>query len=193
MDKLPDLEEVKISCTAKDCDNDLHVFRPKRGKWKTLEDEAVCQGCGDKSVDMSVTRARDISHPEAIFTELGREFIRYIFLNRPIDARARRLIRRDQLEGIRDKVRERIEKAIGGEPSVFDGRQTPLNGNVLHYAQHATATCCRRCAWYWYGIPCEGELSAENLAFCEGLINAYLDRREGEIRAIAASEDDDDD
>lgn len=193
MDELPDLNEVKITCSAKDCDKDKHSFRPKRGHWKELDDQGVCQGCGDKSVDMSVTRARDIRRPEAIFTELDREFIRHIYLNKPLDARARRIIRRDQMEGIRAKVHQRIFKSIGQEPDAFDGRRTPLEGNVLHYAQHATATCCRRCAWYWYGIPREGEMSDENLAFCEGLVNAYIDRREGEIRAIAASDEDDED
>lgn len=187
MDKLPDLKEVKITCTIKDCANDHHLYRPKRGEWGELDDEPECQGCGDKSVDMSVTRARDISKPEAIFAELGREFIRYIFLNRDIDARARRLILKYQMSGIRDRVASRIKTAIGRSPDVFDGRQTPLTGNILHYAQHATATCCRKCAWYWYGIPREGPLSTENLAFCEGLIHAYLDKREGEILAIAAS------
>ena len=192
MDELPDLKKVKISCTAKDCDNDLHLFRPKRGGWKELKDDASCQGC-DATVDMTVTRARDLAHPEAIFAELGREFVRYVYLNRPIDARARRLIRRDGIAGLRGKVRGRIETAIGGEPNAFDGRQTPLEGNVLHYAQHATATCCRRCAWYWYGIPLDGKMAEDSIAFCAGLLQAYLDRREGEILAIAGSPPDDDD
>ena len=191
MDELPDLKKVKISCTAKDCGSDLHLYRPKRGEWKALDDQPACQGCGDAEVDMSVTRARDISQPGAIFAELGREFVRYVYLNRPIDARARRLIRRDGMAGIRAKVRERVERSIGQEPNAFDGRQTPLEGNVLYYAQHATATCCRRCAWYWYGIPRDGAMSEESLLFCVGLIDAYLDRREGEITAIAASPPDD--
>lgn len=42
MDELPDLTKVKISCTAKDCGNDKHVYRPKRGEWKELADEAAC-------------------------------------------------------------------------------------------------------------------------------------------------------
>lgn len=193
MDNLPDLKSVKISCTAKDCQNDLHLFRPKRGGWEQLKAEVVCQGCGNTSVDMSITRARDIAQPGAIFNELGREFIRYVYLNRPVDGRARRLIRRDGMAGIRAKVKERMRKAIGGQPNAFDGRQTPLAGNILHYAQHATATCCRRCAWYWYGIARDGEMSEESLVFCERLIHAYLDHREGEILAIAVSPPDDDD
>lgn len=192
MDELPDLKKVKISCTAKDCDKDLHLFRPKRGGWKELKDDVSCQGC-DATVDMSVTRARDLAHPEAIFDELGREFVRFVYLNRPIDARARRLIRRYGMAGTRARVGKRVHTAIGREPNEYDGRQTPLQGNILYYAQHATATCCRKCAWYWYGIPRSGELSASSLAFCEGLLHAYLDRREGEILAIAASPPDDDD
>ncbi|MDP9423339.1 MAG: DUF4186 domain-containing protein [Pseudomonadota bacterium] len=191
MDKLPELEKVKISCSASDCENDKHAYRPKRGQWKALPDEGVCQSCGDTSVDMTVTRARDGSNREAIFHELGREFIRDHFLNKPFDERARRLIRRYGMDGIRERAPSRVASAIGKKPSAWDGRQTKFEGNVLFYAQHATATCCRRCAWYWYGIPREGPLSAEDLAFCTSLVQAYLDRREGEIRAIAASAEDD--
>jgi hypothetical protein len=193
MDKLPELEKVKLSCSASDCENDKHAYRPKRGQWKSLPAEGVCQSCGDTSVDMSITRARDGSNREAILNELGREFIRDHFLNKPFDKKARRLIRRYGMEGIRSRVQSRVASAIGKTPTDWDGRQTKFEGNVLYYAQHATATCCRRCAWYWYGIPRVDPLSAEDLAFCTSLIQAYLDRREGEIRAIAASAPDDED
>jgi hypothetical protein len=193
MDKLPELEKVKLSCSATDCENDKHSYRPKLGKWKKLADEPVCQNCGDTSVDMSITRARDLSNREAIFDELDREFIRDMYLNKPFDAEARRLIRRDGLEGTRARAAKRIASAIGKAPNDWDGQQTSFVGDPLYYAQHATATCCRKCAWYWYGIPREGPLNAEDLAFCSGLIQAYLDRREGEIRAIAASDADTED
>ena len=192
MDELPELEEVKISCTAKDCENDKHAYRPGRGEWKKLPDQAVCQGCGDTSVDMSIPRSRDLSERDAIFGELGREFIRDLYIEKPFDKQARRLIRRYGMDGIRSRVSGRLVSAIGGEPSIFDGRQTKFEGNVLFYAQHATATCCRKCAWYWYGIPKEGPMGEEDMTFCVGLIQAYLDRREGEIRAIAASPPTDD-
>lgn len=192
MDELPNLEKVKISCTAKDCDNDKHAYRPGRGEWKKLPDQAVCQGCGDTNVDMSIPRSRDLNDREAIFRELGREFIRDYYLDKPFDKQARGLIRRYGMVGIRARVSRRLASAIGGEPNDWDGRQTKFEGNVLFYAQHATATCCRKCAWYWYGIPREGEMSDEDMIFCIGLVQAYLDRREGEIRAIAASPPDED-
>jgi len=31
-----------------------------------------------------------------------------------------------------------------------DGKQTPMRGHPVFIAQHATATCCRRCLWKWY-------------------------------------------
>jgi hypothetical protein len=186
MDKLPELEEVKVTCTSKDCDNDKHLYRPKRGEWGKPA-AGVCQGCGDTSVDMSIPRARDFSNPSAIFTELGREFIRDHFLTKAVDKKARRIIRRHGIDVIRSRARGRLKSAIGKEPNAFDGRQTPLTGNILYYAQHATATCCRKCAWYWYGISREGELAEADLEFCHNLVQAYLDRREGEICAIHAT------
>lgn len=192
MDELPTLEKVKVTCTSKDCDNDKHAYRPTRGGWKELSDEAVCQGCGDAGVDMSIPRSRDLDDREAIFRELGREFIRDHYLNKPFDERARRLIRRYGMDGTRTRALGRLVSAIGREPSVYDGRQTKFEGNVLFYAQHATATCCRKCAWYWYGIPREGEMGKADMEFCHGLVQSYLDRREGEIRAIQVSPPDGD-
>lgn len=192
MDELPEIEKVKISCTANDCDNDKHAYRPGRGEWKELSAQPACQGCGDTSVDMSIPRTRDLGAREAIFRELGREFIRDHYLDKPLDERARRLIRRYGMDGIRARVSRRLVSAIGREPSNWDGRQTKFGGNVLFYAQHATATCCRKCAWYWYGISRDDDMSEADMTFCVGLVQAYLDRREGEIRAIAASPPDDD-
>ena len=192
MDELPDLKPVKITCMSKDCENDRHLYRPKRGEWREPS-RGVCQGCGDTSVDMSIPRAKDANNPAAIFKELGREFIRDHFLSKPIDNRARRLIRRDGLDTIRARVAEVLDKCLRKPPDNFDGRRTSLEGNIIHYAQHATATCCRKCAWYWYGIPMDGEMSRRDLAFCVDMVQAYLDRREGEIRAIHGSPADADD
>ncbi len=186
MDEIPPLPPVKVKCTQSECDKGKHCYRPKRGGWKE-ERPGECRSCGDRSVDMSVTRALDASDPAAIFKELGREFIRGHYLDRPIDRRARRLIRRDGVDGTMAKVPALLAKKIGGVPDAFDGRQTKLEGDVLFYAQHATATCCRRCAWYWYGIPREREMTKAELGFCVDMVLAYLNRRDPELKAIEAS------
>lgn len=189
MDELPTFEAVKVKCTASDCDNDKHCYRPKRGQWKEDGVRGECQSCGDTGVDMSVTRAMNASNPEAIFQELGREFIRDHFLNKPIDERGKRQIKREGLAKIRGRVRQHVFSRIGREPNAYDGRQTPLEGSILNFAQHATATCCRRCAYYWYAIPKDGPLTSSELDFCERMMLAYLDRRASELNAIAEPAD----
>ena len=39
---------------------------------------------------------------------------------------------------VASRLRSSVGKAVGG----FDGRQTPMQGRTVYYAQHATATCC---------------------------------------------------
>ena len=186
MDKLPEFEKVKVSCTASDCDNDKHCFRPKRGQWKDDSPRGVCRKCGDDSVNVAIPRNKGDSDLEDIFRELDREFIRHTYFNKPIDKDAARRIKKRGVQATREEVGPLLAKKIGREPNAFDGRQTPLAGNIINYAQHATATCCRKCAYYWYAIPKTGELSSEDLAFCESLVQAYLDQREDELTALVA-------
>jgi hypothetical protein len=42
-----------------------------------------------------------------------------------------------------------------------DGRQTPMRGHPVFTAQHATATCCRKCLARWHGIPAGRPLTDE--------------------------------
>jgi hypothetical protein len=135
---------------------------------------------------MSVTRALDASDPEAIFAQLGREFIRDRFLNAPIDEKGRREIRKHGIDGLKALVARHLRSRIGAAPNMWDGRQTPMEGSVLNLAQHTTATCCRKCLYYWYGVPRNRALDNRELDFCENMVLAYLERRKGELRAIEA-------
>jgi hypothetical protein len=184
MDELPTFEKVKITCSSSDCENGKHCYRPKRGQW---EDESVrgrCQVCGDTSVDMSITRALDANDLDAIFAQLGRELIRDKFLNAPIDEKGEREIRTQRIDGLKARVAGHLLSRIGAKPDMWDGRQTPMKGSVLNLAQHATATCCRKCLYYWYGVPRDRALNDAELDFCERLVLAYLERRNGELQRI---------
>ena len=81
------------------------------------------------------------------------------------------------LQGVLDRVPRHLRSRIGKAANGFDGRQTGLSGNVLFYAQHATATCCRKCVSYWHGIPADRPLDDEEARYCEALVVAYLDER----------------
>ena len=52
-----------------------------------------------------------------------------------------------------------------------------MAGNVIFYAQHATATCCRKCMGYWHGIDPGVPLDDDQLAYCCELVRLYLDAR----------------
>lgn len=55
-----------------------------------------------------------------------------------------------------------------------DGSQTPYWGHPVFTAQHATATCCRKCMFQWHRIPRYRELNEEEKAYCAGLIVAWI-------------------
>ena len=55
--------------------------------------------------------------------------------------------------------------------------QTPFSGNVIYYAQHATATCCRKCIEAWHGIGRECHLTEEEIAYFAELMMHYIETR----------------
>jgi hypothetical protein len=65
---------------------------------------------------------------------------------------------------IEQQVNIRIRKVIGIENPYRDGI-TPLSGNIIFLAQHATATCCRSCMQQWHNFPKHKGLSEKELAY----------------------------
>ena len=59
----------------------------------------------------------------------------------------------------------------------LDGRQTGFSGNTILYAQHATATCCRKCIEAWHGIERENPLTDEEIGYMTELVMYYIQKR----------------
>lgn len=57
-----------------------------------------------------------------------------------------------------------------------DGRQTPMRGHPVFTAQHATATCCRKCLARWHGIAVGRSLSESETAHVLSAIARWLER-----------------
>ncbi len=57
-----------------------------------------------------------------------------------------------------------------------DGRQTPMKHHPVFVAQHATATCCRKCLEKWHHIPKGRELDPEEIEYIVDLIMAWIER-----------------
>lgn len=74
-------------------------------------------------------------------------------------------IRQDVIDILKKNIRERQKN---------DGKQTPYKGHVCFIAQHATATCCRKCLEKWYKIPKNKVLSNQEVWFFTDIIMTWI-------------------
>jgi Domain of unknown function (DUF4186) len=170
--KPPPLE---IKCTSTDCENDLHCF--KQLKKMTPDQRGKCRDCGADLVDWKRLHRRDRGDAANTFDALQHEMIRHYFFHRPVDDAAMRHAQRKGRDQLKDSARDRLRKYLAVAEPPRDGRQTPLEGNVIYYAQHATATCCRTCLEYWHNIPKGKPLTEAEFDYCVGLVDLFLDEK----------------
>lgn len=174
-----ELEPLKISCTASDCENDLHCFKATRKM--SDEDRGKCRECNADLVDWDRLHSRKIGDAKYTFEALKHEKIRHYFFHIPIDQKAINHARRKGRTNMIDAIRTRLGKYLAVAEPNRDGQQTPFQGNTIFYAQHATATCCRTCLEYWHDIPKGRPLTEQELNYCIQLIEYYMDERIPEI------------
>lgn len=167
---------LKVSCTASDCGANLHCFRADR-RLKKLNHEGACRSCGAELIDWSRIQGRAIDDVTFTFSQLRLEFIRHHYWHIEFDEKALKTARRKGRAAVYEAAHRRICTSVQKGDNPFDGRQTPLTGNVIFYAQHATASCCRKCIEYWHGIPQGHDLSAAEVAYLHGLVVRYLNER----------------
>jgi len=87
------------------------------------------------------------------------------------------------IQQLRADAEKRITKYVGpASKDIFrDGTQTPFSGNIIYYAQHATATCCRKCAEEWHGIDRNRPLTEDEIKYMVDLIILYIEKRTPEL------------
>jgi len=168
------LEPLKLSCTRTDCDSGLHCFREsrKRARYPT----GSCQQCGAVLVDWGRVRQRNILDVAHTIKELKTEWIRHYFWHTEFSQRATNYALRKGRIGLRLAAEKRVRSSVGVKHAL-DGRQTPWDRDILCYAQHATACCCRRCLEYWHGIPPNQPLSEEQITYFADLCLWYVFER----------------
>lgn len=166
---------LEIKCTSTDCDNDLHCF--KQLKKMTPDQRGKCRDCGADLVDWKRLHRRDKDDAEHTFEALQHELIRHHFFHRPVDDHAMRHAQRKGRDQLKEAARDRLRKYLAVAEPPRDGRQTPLEGNAIYYAQHATATCCRTCLEYWHDIPKGRPLTDAEFDYCVSLVDLFLDEK----------------
>ena len=170
---------LAIKCTDTDCDNDLHCFKQLRKM--TTNERGRCRACGADLVDWKRIHQRNLLDVNHTFEALQHELIRHHFFHRVIDETAVQHAQRKGRIRLKNAARARLTNYLAPAEPPRDGRQTPMQGNAIFYAQHATATCCRTCLAYWHDIPKGRSLTVEELDYCARLLDLYLDRRLPEL------------
>ncbi len=81
------------------------------------------------------------------------------------------------LDTIADHARQFIDTRVADAFPKNDGKQTPMRGHPVFIAQHATATCCRKCMQKWHGIKKGRALNETERAFVRDLIMVWIERQ----------------
>jgi hypothetical protein len=175
--KKKKLAPLKITCTSTACDDGLHCFKQAKNKGKEHVSGGKCRDCGVDLVDFPRVQKRKFKDLEYTFKSLKYEMIRHRFWHLGIDPKAVNYARRKGITALRIAAEKRIRNSVGPAIPWHDGTQTPKSGNPLYYAQHATATCCRKCIEYWHGVETGRDLSQEEIQYFTALVNMFVEDR----------------
>ena len=91
-----------------------------------------------------------------------------------IATKGRQTIREHAFQFINSRIAPAIPKN--------DGKQTPMRGHPAFIAQHATATCCRKCIQKWHGIEKGRALNEKEIDYILALIMGWIERQINEKR-----------
>src|SRR6056297_702843 len=77
---------------------------------------------------------------------------------------------------IREHARDFVLNRLAPAHPRNDTRQTPFRGHPVFTAQHATATCCRKCLAKWHGVEKGRPLDEQEVEYVVDLLLAWLAR-----------------
>lgn len=143
----------------------------------------TCRACGADVVDWELCHANDPLSVERLVAEMRKELIRDVYWREALPERIVTLALRRDPQALRESQRRMlIRELIPAEPENPWLRKrtyfaTHRDARIVHCAQHATATCCRRCLELWHGIPRERRLTDWELSYVESLTWLYATER----------------
>ena len=85
-----------------------------------------------------------------------------------------RYLQEKTLPVILQHAQEFLLDRIAPERPKNDGKQTPMRGHPIFVAQHATATCCRRCLKKWHFIAQGTALNDEQIDYIVAILKRWL-------------------
>lgn len=181
--KVAELTVLDVTCGTTKCSEGFHCYCKKKTALRKFGQERVCKECGADLIDWQRVHKNNINDSEFVFEEMKTEIIRHVFWHTPIqiDALIGTYLRGK--EATRGAAFKLLKARIGKYNSYIDGRQTPMGKEeLINYAQHATATCCRQCLEAWHNIDMEKPLTEKELDFCIDLVMKYIETRVSDLK-----------
>ncbi len=176
-----ELKPLKLKCTSSDCKNGHHSYRPTP-KQKAANTVGQCRSC-DETPPFEWERLHKLDPEDLDYTiaALKNELIRQHYWTNEIPQQVENYARRKGVKGMEAAVEKRIRNSMSPPANDFDGRQTPAEDstkvNAVHFAQHATASCCRKCMEYWYGIPRDRSLTESEISYLSRIGMRFISER----------------
>ncbi len=85
------------------------------------------------------------------------------------------------LDTIKSHAQDFIAKRVAPSFVSNDGKQTPMKGHPVFIAQHATATCCRKCINKWHKFPIGTQLTQEQQDYIVDLIMKWIKKSQSDF------------
>ena len=166
-------DERKYNPSESRCMEGLHTFF--RTTLFNQKGRPCCRWCGVDCVDWQLLHHRDQLALDSVIVELRKEYWRDTWFRRTIDVRTKNHALRKGKKMLREYANNHIRSSVGPAWPYRDGFQTPYANNVVFYAQHAVAACCRNCIEMWHGISKGKELTNQDIAYLTELVMKYVD------------------
>ncbi len=85
-------------------------------------------------------------------------------------------LREKGIDTVMEHARVFIDERLAPADIPNDGRQTPMRNHPAFIAQHATASCCRKCLMKWHGIPAHAHaLTGEEKEYVLSLLRRWME------------------
>jgi hypothetical protein len=91
-----------------------------------------------------------------------------------LDAPEKRYVKKKGFDLIRKHAVEFITTRLAPAFPPKDGKQTPMRDHPVFIAQHATATCCRRCLQKWHEIEYGKPLAHDEIDYIVSVIMCWI-------------------
>ena len=116
----------------------------------------------------------ELSNLDSVFAALARSKFRSRF---KLTDRDLAYLRDKGLSEIERHAYDFVKKRLAVAFPANDGRQTPMKNHPVFTAQHATATCCRKCLAKWHNIEKGGELTEKQVRYVIVVIMRWLKKQ----------------